>query len=119
MDYVRSTCTRKCLGREVAYDTTAAIYAILPPPNQGQDTKLRKQISNCWDFCNEKGWKVKYVLIGQCRSGDASGKLESHEILKKAIAENLDFVVFWELRFTRVDYIRVKKSHSLKQRCIT
>ena len=108
MDYVRSTCMGKCLDRETAYDMTVAIYALLPLQNHGQDTDLRKQISNCWDFCNEKGWKVKYVLIGQCRSGDASSKLESNEILKKARAENLDFVVFWELRLSKVDYIKVK-----------
>ena len=114
MDCVRSTCMGKCLDREAADDEhlTAAIYALLPLQNQGQDADLRKQISNCWDFCNEKGWKVKYVLIGQ----DTSSKLESHEILEKARAENLDFVVFWELRFSKVKHIKVKKvAHTPRQ----
>jgi len=111
MDCVRSTYMGKCLDRGATDDEhlTAAIYALLPLQNQGQDVDLRKQIGNCWDFCNEKGWKVKYVLIGQSRTGDASSKFESHEILEKARAENLDFVVFWELRLSKVKHIRVEK----------
>jgi hypothetical protein len=95
---------------------TAAIYAPLLLRNHEQDMDIRKQISNCWDFCNRKDWKVKYVFIEQCKSGNTPSESESHQILEKAKAENLDFVVFWELRFSRVKHIKVKKvAHTPRQ----
>ncbi len=92
---------------------TAAIYAPLLFQKHKQDMDIRKQISNCWDYCSRKKWEVRYVFVEQCKIEDTLSELKSHRILEKAKAEDLDFIVFWELRLFKVDYIKVKsKKHA-------
>lgn len=86
---------------------TAAIYAHFSFEDQVQN--LQKQIDNCWGFCKKKGWRVRYVFIEQSKTGITLDELESYQILEKVKAENLDFVVFWEVRFPKAGHIKVKR----------
>lgn len=86
---------------------TAAIYARFS--FEDLEENLQNQITNCWDFCNKKGWKVRYVFIEQAKIGITPDKSESHQLFEKANAENLDFVVFWKMCFPNTGHIKVKK----------
>jgi DNA invertase Pin-like site-specific DNA recombinase len=75
---------------------TAVIYARLPFRNQEQSISLRKQVSKCWDFCNKKGWKVRYVFIDQCQGCDGSYKPDFTKIVQRTHSEGPESIVFWE-----------------------
>jgi hypothetical protein len=86
----------------------AAIYARLFLGDQEQS--LQKQMDGCWDFCNKKGWKVRYVFIDGCRS--ETSKSDFHYIVEKAKEQSLDIVVFckfYHSDVSKVNYVRVKR----------
>jgi DNA invertase Pin-like site-specific DNA recombinase len=57
-----------------------------------QEQSLQKQMNACWNFCNKRGWKVRYVFIEGCRS--ETSKSDFHDIVEKAKEQSLDIVVF-------------------------
>jgi len=75
---------------------TAVIYARLPCGRQKQSASLRKQVSKCWDFCNKKGWKVRYVFIDQCPGFDCSYEPDLTKIVQRTHSEGPEIIVFWE-----------------------
>jgi hypothetical protein len=75
---------------------TAVIYARLPFGNQEQSVSLQKQVSKCWDFCNNKRWKVRYVLIDQCQGCDGSYKPDPTKIVQRTNSEGPEPIVFWD-----------------------
>lgn len=75
---------------------TAVIYARLPFGKQEQSASLRKQVSECWDLCSKKGWKVRYVFIDQCPGCDGSYKPDLTKIVQRTHSEGPESIVFWE-----------------------
>lgn len=89
---------------------TAAIYAPLLLRNHEPAMDIRKQINDCWNFCNKRGWKVRYVFIDGCRS--ETSKSDFHDIVEKTKEQNLDVVVFCkfdQLDVPKINHVRVKR----------
>ena len=91
----------------------AAIYARTSSPNQRFNYSIKEQINQCWKYCHDRGWTVKYVFVDECQSGGSVERPKFQLMLEKARARKFQVIVFWKLdRFCRslVDLVNVEKA---------
>jgi hypothetical protein len=80
-------------------EATAAICGRFCPHDLKSDTSIRKRIRECWNFCNKKGWMVRYVFVDVCKVGDRNCKPDLQRLIEDNFAEELDFIVFRESKY--------------------
>jgi site-specific DNA recombinase len=94
----------------------AAIYARTSPNNRS-NYSIDEQINQCWEYCEKRGWTVRYVFVDQDQSGGTVERARFQHMLEKAEAEEFAVIVFWKLdRFCRslVDLVNIERT--LRQR---
>jgi len=92
--------------------TFAAIYARTSSPNQRFNYSIKEQVYQCWNFCRQRGWVVKYVFVDEAQSGGTVERPKFQLMLHKAKEGEFNVIVFWKLdRFCRslVDLVNVEK----------
>jgi site-specific DNA recombinase len=92
--------------------TFAAIYARTSSPNQKFNYSIKEQVRQCWDFCHQRGWIVKYVFIDEAQSGGTVERPKFQLMLEKAKEGEFNVIVFWKLdRFCRslVDLVNIER----------
>ena len=92
--------------------TFAAIYARTSSPNQKFNYSIKEQVHQCWNFCLNRGWIVKYVFVDEAQSGGTVERPKFQLMLQRARDGEFDVIVFWKLdRFCRslVDLVNVEK----------
>jgi len=87
---------------------TAVIYARLSFGKQRREVSLQKQLSCCWDFCNEKRLTVRYVFIEQCPDGDYSLEPDFAKIVQRTRSEGSEPIVFYE--FDKVTLLKTSRN---------
>jgi site-specific DNA recombinase len=90
----------------------AAIYARTSSPNQRFNYSIKEQVHQCWNFCRQRGWVVKYVFIDEAQSGGTVERPKFQTMMKKAKEGEFSVIVFWKLdRFCRslVDLVNVER----------
>ena len=93
-----------------------AIYARTSSPNQRFNYSIEQQVSECWRYCDERGWITKYVFVDQCQSAKTIERPKLQLMFEKAKAREFHIIVFWKIdRFCRslVDLVNVERT--LKQ----
>jgi len=91
----------------------AAMYARTSSPNQRFNYSIPEQINQCWKFCRDRAWNVRYVFVDECQSGGSVERPKFQLMLENAKAGKFQVIVFWKLdRFCRslVDLVNVEKS---------
>lgn len=91
----------------------AVIYARTSSPNQKFNYSIKEQINQCWKYCREKAWIVRYVFVDECQSGGTVERPKLQLMLEKARTGKFQVIVFWKLdRFCRslVDLVNVQKA---------
>ena len=91
----------------------AAIYARTSSPNQRQNHSIEEQVSQCWNYCDRRGWSVTYAFIDECQSGKSIERPKFQLMLEKARAKKFNVIVFWKLdRFCRslVDLVNIERT---------
>ncbi|MEM2145126.1 MAG: recombinase family protein [Candidatus Jordarchaeaceae archaeon] len=92
--------------------TFAAIYVRTSSLNQKSNYSVEGQISQCWDYCRQRGWIVRYVFVDECQSGGTVERPKFQLMLEKARKSEIDVIVFWKLdRFCRslVDLVNIER----------
>lgn len=90
----------------------AAIYARTSSPNQKSNYSIEGQVNQCWSYCQQRGWVVRYVFIDECQSGGTIERPKFQLMLEKAKSKEIDVIVFWKLdRFCRslVDLVNIER----------
>jgi len=90
----------------------AAIYARTSSPNQKSSYSIEGQVNQCWSYCQQRGWVVRYVFIDECQSGGTIERPKFQLMLEKAKNGEIDVIVFWKLdRFCRslVDLVNIER----------
>ncbi|MCD6241718.1 recombinase family protein [Candidatus Bathyarchaeota archaeon] len=90
----------------------AAIYARTSSPNQKSNYSIEGQVNQCWSYCQQRGWIVRYVFIDECQSGRTIERPKFQLMLEKAKNNEIDVIVFWKLdRFCRslVDLVNIER----------
>jgi site-specific DNA recombinase len=90
----------------------AAIYARTSSPNQKYNHSIEEQVNQCWKYCEERNWLVKYVFVDECQSAKTVERPKFQLMLKLAQAVDFRILVFWKLdRFCRslVDLVNVER----------
>jgi len=90
----------------------AAIYARTSPNNRS-NYSIDEQVNQCWEYCEKRGWTVRYVFIDQDQSGGTVERARFQHMLEKAEGEEFDVIVFWKLdRFCRslVDLVNIERT---------
>ena len=90
----------------------AAIYARTSSPNQKSNYSIEGQVNQCWSYCQQRGWVVRYVFIDECQSGGTIERPKFQLMLEKAKNGEIDVIVFWKLdRFCRslVDLVNIER----------
>ena len=93
-------------------ELSAAIYARTSSASQRFGYSIDEQISRCWDRCEMRDWKVKYVFADEAESGRDTDRPEFQKLLDTAAQGVIDVVVFWKLdRFCRslTDLVRTEE----------
>lgn len=91
----------------------AAIYARTSSINQKYNYSIEGQVSECWDYCQRRGWVVQYVFIDECHSGGIIDRPKFQLMLEKARKGEINVIVFWKLdRFCRslVDLVNIERT---------
>ena len=91
----------------------AAIYARTSSPNQKSSYSIEGQVNQCWSYCQQRGWVVRYVFIDECQSGGTIERPKFQLMLEKAKNSEIDVIVFWKLdRFCRslVDLVNIERT---------
>jgi len=91
----------------------AVIYARTSSPNQKYNYSIKEQVNQCWKYCHERGWIVRYVFVDECQSGRNVDRSKFQLMLQKAKTGKISAIVFWKLdRFCRslVDLVNVEKT---------
>jgi len=90
---------------------SAAIYARTSPGNRS-NYSIEEQVNQCWEYCNRRGWSVRYVFVDEDRSGKTVERGKFQLMLEKARSGEFSVVTFWKLdRFCRslVDLVNVER----------
>jgi site-specific DNA recombinase len=90
----------------------AAIYARTSSPNQRFNHSIEEQVEQCWKYCEERNWLVRYVFVDECESAKTVERPKFKLMLKLAQAGAFRILVFWKLdRFCRslVDLVNVER----------
>ena len=90
----------------------AAIYARTSSPNQKSNYSIEGQVNQCWSYCQQRGWAVRYVFVDECQSGGTVERPKFQLMLEKAKKHEIDVIVFWKLdRFCRslVDLVNIER----------
>jgi len=90
----------------------AAIYARTSSPNQKSSYSIEGQVNQCWSYCQQRGWVVRYIFIDECQSGGTIERPKFQLMLEKAKNGEIDVIVFWKLdRFCRslVDLVNIER----------
>jgi len=90
----------------------AAVYARTSPNNRSSYS-IDEQVNQCWEYCEKRGWTVRYVFIDQDQSGGTVERARFQHMLEKAEGEEFDVIVFWKLdRFCRslVDLVNIERT---------
>jgi site-specific DNA recombinase len=82
--------------------TLAAIYARTSSPNQRFNYSIEEQVNECWGYCDERKWSVKYVFVDEAQGGKTIERPKFQLMLETAKAREFHVIVFWKLdRFCR------------------
>ena len=90
----------------------AAIYARTSSPYQKSNYSIEGQVNQCWSYCQQRGWIVRYVFIDECQSGGTIERPKFQLMLERAKNGEIDVIVFWKLdRFCRslVDLVNIER----------
>lgn len=90
----------------------AAIYARTSSPNQKFNYSIKEQINQCWKYCSERNWVVRYVFVDECQSAKDVERLKFKMMLERAKEKEFNVIVFWKLdRFCRslVDLVNIER----------
>jgi site-specific DNA recombinase len=80
----------------------AAIYARTSSPNQRFNYSIEEQVNECWEYCEERKWAVKYVFVDESQRAKTTERPKFQLMLEKARAREFQVIVFWKLdRFCR------------------
>jgi len=91
----------------------SAIYARTSSPNQRFNYSIEEQVNQCWSYCSERGWIVRYVFIDECESGSTVERPKFQLMLEKAKAREFRVITFWKLdRFCRslADLVNIERT---------
>jgi site-specific DNA recombinase len=92
---------------------SAAIYARTSSANQRFNYSIEEQVNECWNYCDDRGWVVRYVFIDECQSGRDVDRPKFKLMMEKARAGEFNVIVFWKLdRFCRslADLVNIERS---------
>jgi site-specific DNA recombinase len=82
--------------------TVAAIYARTSSPNQKYNYSIDEQVNECWDYCKERQWAVRYVFVDESQRAKTTERPKFQLMLERARAREFQVIVFWKLdRFCR------------------
>jgi site-specific DNA recombinase len=90
----------------------AAIYARTSPSNRS-NYSIEEQVNQCWDYCNKRGWTIRYVFIDEDKSGKTVERAKFQLMLEKAKEKEFSIIVFWKLdRFCRslADLVNIERA---------
>jgi len=90
----------------------AAIYARTSSPNQKNNSSIEEQVNECWEYCNDRGWVVRYIFVDECQSAKTVERHRFKLMLEKAKAGEFSVITFWKLdRFCRslADLVNVER----------
>jgi len=93
--------------------TFACIYARTSSPNQKNNFSIGQQIERCWQYCENRGWVVKYVFVDEAESAKTIDRPKFQLMMEKAESRSFDVIVFWKLdRFCRslADLVNVERA---------
>jgi site-specific DNA recombinase len=92
----------------------ASIYARTSSPNQRDNYSIDEQINQCQNYCEQRGWQIKYVFVDESQSGKSiEGRPKFQLMMQKAESKAFDVIVVWKLdRFARslVDLVNVERT---------
>jgi site-specific DNA recombinase len=93
--------------------TYAALYARTSSPNQKDNYSIDEQINRCQEYCEQRGWLIRYVFVDESQSGKSiDGRPKFQLMMQKAKSLEFSVIVVWKLdRFARslVDLVNVEK----------
>jgi len=80
----------------------AAIYARTSSPNQRFNYSIEGQVNECWDYCEDRKWIVKYVFVDESQRAKTTERPRFQMMLERGRAREFQVIVFWKLdRFCR------------------
>ena len=77
---------------------TAAIYAG-STLSRDFGISITQQVSECWNFCSERGWKIEYVFIDLGENGDLISRRNFREMIREARIGRFDRIVLCCLNY--------------------
>jgi DNA invertase Pin-like site-specific DNA recombinase len=75
---------------------TVAIYAASLSGHNSSGT-VRQQVTECWDFSNEKGWKVGHIYVDLGERKDLIHRTHFREMIQEAKMGRFDRIVLCNL----------------------
>jgi site-specific DNA recombinase len=100
-------------GRPNVALSAAAVYARTSSPNQRFNYSIDEQVNECWQYCEEREWFVKYVFVDEAQRGRTIERPKFQLMLERAEAREFQVIVFWKLdRFCRSlkDLVNLEKN---------
>src|SRR5438094_10272332 len=76
---------------------SAAIYARTSSPNQRYNYSIGEQINECWDYCEQRSWTVKYVFTDECELANTTDRPKFQLMLQTAERREFGVVCAWKL----------------------
>ena len=72
----------------------AAIYARATHLDKKFNISVQTKVRNCWNYCNERGWRVEYIFVDRLEGRDKTRKLNFERMSRKVKSGNFDVIVF-------------------------
>jgi DNA invertase Pin-like site-specific DNA recombinase len=79
-------------------DIATAIYVGTLAGAHRFDVNFRRDLINCWNFCEKKGWKVAKVFVDLAERNNLINRKNFQEMIREARTGKFDVVIFCSLK---------------------
>ena len=77
--------------------TITAIYVGSPASSRRANAGFRKQVIDCWNFSDERGWKVAKIFVDLAQRSNLMNRTNFQKMLYEAKIGKFDVIVFCRL----------------------
>lgn len=75
----------------------AAIYVRTSSPNQRYNYSIGEQINECWNYCVQRNWIVRYVFADECELANTTDRPKFQLMIHAAERREFGVVCAWKL----------------------
>jgi len=79
--------------------TSVAIYAGPLSIHQGREISVRQQVDRCWNYSNQRGWRVATIFVDQRKTESLVKRANFRNMLKEARKGIFAIIVFCSLEY--------------------